>query len=78
MNCTSCHNQYDNGNFGTCCTGIVYPFPASYIPTIFTCGAMPHSWPPPAEGCEQVPACCGCNGPVGVCQPNRVLPTNSN
>lgn len=27
---------------------IVNPFPAAYIPDVFSCGAKPHSWPPSA------------------------------
>jgi len=25
---------------------IVNPFPAAYVPDLFSCGATPHSWPP--------------------------------
>lgn len=28
---------------------IVNPFPAAYIPDLFSCGAKPHSWPPSSQ-----------------------------
>ena len=53
-NYTMRRSQYDK-QADMCAKGvnpIVNPFPATFVPSIFSCGAAPHSWPPEEEPCE--------------------------
>ncbi len=53
-NYTMRRSQYDK-QADMCAKGVnpvVNPFPATFVPSIFSCGAAPHSWPPEEEPCE--------------------------